>query len=177
MNKKELANSILDFIKNSAPSLLLIALLIAIIILNYNFYERINRGIIPMEFTNYSFIDRLSTTWLVLTVKQKQKIKSDFETDLGSAPPLSLLHNHHHQEMNPDSSELQVVTKEGKCLVCGKVFANSQNARRHAREIHLESTSEYKCHICGSTYGRNRAYKEHMGKVHGLYRKMPRLQS
>lgn len=122
--------------------------------------------------------DRLSTTWLVLTVKQKQKIKSDFETDLGSAPPLSLLHNHHHQEMNPDSSELQVVTKEGKCLVCGKVFANSQNARRHAREIHLESTSEYKCHICGSTYGRNRAYKEHMGKVHGLYRKLiPRLQN
>ena len=59
MNKKELANSILDFIKNSAPSLLLIALLIAIIILNYNFYERINRGIIPMEFTNYSFISSL----------------------------------------------------------------------------------------------------------------------
>ena len=74
-----------------------------------------------------------------------------------------------HPLNSADSSEL--VTKEGKCLVCGKVFSNSQNARRHAREIHMESSTEFKCHICGSTYGRNRAYKEHMGKVHGLYKK------
>ena len=88
---------------------------------------------------------------------------------------LGLLLHHEEAMNNPDSL---MVTKEGKCLVCGKVFANSQNARRHAREIHMESTSEYKCHICGSTYGRNRAYKEHMGKVHGLYRKLiPRPQN
>ena len=59
MNKKELANSILDFIKNSAPSLLLIGILISIIILNYNFYKRINIGKIPIEFTSYSFISSL----------------------------------------------------------------------------------------------------------------------
>ena len=63
-----------------------------------------------------------------------------------------------------------LVTKEGKCTICGKVFSNNQNARRHVREMHFEKPSDigYKCHLCGSTYGRNRAFREHMAKTHGI---------
>ena len=47
------------FIKDNMPLGLLIGVLSAIIILYFTFYKRINRGTIPLEFSNYSFMSSL----------------------------------------------------------------------------------------------------------------------
>lgn len=39
--------------------ILLLALFVLVIVLNYSFYNKINRGIIPLEFTNYNLVSGL----------------------------------------------------------------------------------------------------------------------
>jgi uncharacterized Zn-finger protein len=56
-----------------------------------------------------------------------------------------------------------------KCLVCGKVFSQSRNARRHYNEIHLDDPAvQHSCTICGRSYARYRHYKTHMFRSHQL---------
>ena len=56
-----------------------------------------------------------------------------------------------------------------KCLICGKQFSNSQNARRHVRRKHERQGSQNqktKCQICGEEYETHNLYKEHMILYH-----------
>ena len=39
--------------------ILLLALLFGVVVINYNFYNKINRGIIPLEFTSYNLVSAL----------------------------------------------------------------------------------------------------------------------
>jgi hypothetical protein len=50
---------ILISLKEQMVFILLLALFVLVIVLNYSFYNKINRGIIPLEFTNYNLVSGL----------------------------------------------------------------------------------------------------------------------
>ena len=49
----------LSVLQNHLVYILVILLLVFVIVINYYFYTKINRGIIPIEFTNYNFVSGL----------------------------------------------------------------------------------------------------------------------
>ena len=51
------------------------------------------------------------------------------------------------------------------CTYCGKTFTAVRNARRHIREIHLESKSAA-CHLCPRAFGRRERLKIHIRSEH-----------
>ena len=64
-----------------------------------------------------------------------------------------------------------------KCLICGKQFSNSQNARRHVRKIHEGQGSQnrkIKCQICGAEYETYQFFKDHMTLYHPAAIGVPR---
>jgi len=54
----------------------------------------------------------------------------------------------------------------GKCLVCGKQFSSSTNARRHVQEIHDRGNQKFDCPICGKKFSQLRYFKQHMSNTH-----------
>lgn len=58
-DKKFDMSTILSVFQNHLVYIFVILLLVFVIVMNYYFYTKINRGIIPLQFTNYNFVSGL----------------------------------------------------------------------------------------------------------------------
>lgn len=51
------------------------------------------------------------------------------------------------------------------CHLCGRVFYESQNLKKHLAAIHSEERP-FQCHMCGTKYKRRDVLQEHIKRVH-----------
>lgn len=63
----------------------------------------------------------------------------------------------HHMVMHRDPSF--------SCHLCGHVFYESQNLKKHLAAIHSEERP-FQCHMCGTKYKRKDVLQEHIKRVH-----------
>lgn len=52
-----------------------------------------------------------------------------------------------------------------RCPVCGKLFHNRSNMRRHINDIHSDCRP-FKCSVCEKTFKRKDVLRQHFGVVH-----------
>lgn len=51
------------------------------------------------------------------------------------------------------------------CHLCGRVFHESQNLKKHMNTIHSDERP-FQCHMCGMNYKRKDVLQEHIKRVH-----------
>ena len=61
-----------------------------------------------------------------------------------------------------------------KCLTCGKILSNLQNARRHYKIIHAtdKNDKKFKCPICHRGFAVESYKVDHMRCMHGITKTM-----
>eukprot|EP00096_Caligus_rogercresseyi_P002608 TRINITY_DN147_c0_g1_i13.p1 TRINITY_DN147_c0_g1~~TRINITY_DN147_c0_g1_i13.p1 ORF type:complete len:319 (+),score=92.34 TRINITY_DN147_c0_g1_i13:361-1317(+) len=79
-------------------------------------------------------------------------------------------------DVPPDSQDnskgkvMKLSGNRGKCLICGRVFSNFNNARRHYDTTHNLHVQPEICDICFCSYKNKESVSAHKRKAHKIYK-------